>query len=205
MLRSLDEPAPTALRNRIEAMTAASSAPARRPRRLALGAAAALALAAAVVIAVTQIGGALPSVSQTARLALAPATTGAPAEDAAHSGRLAIAVDRLSFPYWRPSFGWRAVGTRTDVLSARRIVTVYYRDSAGARVGYSIVTGPSLTTPDGEVLTRRGIRFSLIHAGSLRVITWLRSGHTCVLAGRGISDQVLLRLASGNRRQSQST
>jgi len=215
MLRSLDERAPTALRTRIEAMTAAPSAaarrpriapgaPARRPRRIALGAAAALALAAAALLAVTQVGGALPSVPQTARLALAPATTVAPAEDAAH-GALAIGVDRLSFPYWRASFGWRAVGSRTDVLNARRIVTVYYTDSAGSRVGYSIVAGAALTTPGGEVLKRQGVRYRLISVGSLRVITWLRSGHTCILAGQGVSDRVLLRLARGNRRQFQST
>ncbi len=172
---------------------------------MTLAGATALAVAVAVVIGVTQVGRSLPSVAQTAQLALAAATTGAPAEDAAHSGSLAVAVDRVSFPYWRASFGWRAVGSRTDVLSARRIVTVYYKDPAGARVGYSIVAGPALTAPESEVLTRHGFRFRLVHEGSLRVITWLRSGHTCVLAGQGISEQMLLRLASGNPHQSVPT
>ncbi len=205
MLRSVDELAPTGLRARVEAMTAASSNRSRPPRRIMLAAATAVAVIVAAIVGVTQVGRSRLSVSQTAQLALAAPTTGAPAEDAAHRGSLAVAVDRVSFPYWRASFGWRAVGTRTDVLNAQRIVTVYYADPAGTRLGYSIVAGAALTQPPGKVLTRHGVRFKVAHNGSLQVITWLRSGHTCVLAGTGISEQALLRLASDNPRQSLST
>ncbi len=202
LLRRVDERAPTALRMRIEAMSPGPTARAR-PRRIVLAAgAAAVAVTAAVLVAIILQGPALPSVSQTAKLALASETTGAPAEDAVRPGVLAVAVDRVSFPYWSASFGWRAVGVRRDVLSGRRITTVYYSDRSGARVGYSIVAGRALDKPAGEVLARRGRRFTLTHDGSLRIVIWLRSGHTCVLAGRGISDQALLRLASGNGHQS---
>ncbi len=201
MLRSVDEVAPTALRTRIEGMTASSSTRSATSRRFILAAATGLGIVAAAVIGVTQPGSSRPSVSETAKLALAPPTTGAPAEVATRPGLLAVAVDRVSFPYWRASFGWRAVGTRTDVLRSRRIVTVYYADRTGARVGYSIVAGPALTAPEGMVLIRHGVRFSLVHDGRLHIITWLRSGHTCVLAGRGLRERVLLRLADGSARR----
>jgi hypothetical protein len=205
MLRSVDEPAPTSLRTRIEAMTAASSTRSPPPRRIMLSAATALTVVVAAIVAVSQVGTSLPSVSQTAQLALAPAMTAPPPEAPGHNGSLAVAVDRVSFPYWGARFGWRAVGTRADVLNARRIVTVYYANPAGARVGYSIVAGTALANPDGRMLTRHGVRFSLVHDRSLQVITWLRSGHTCVLSSRGISEQALLRLASGDAQQSPST
>ncbi len=204
MLRSVDEPAPAALRTRIEAMTATSPARSRPPRRTVMVAATGLAILAAAVIGVTQVGSTLPSVSETAKLALASPTTSAPAEVATHPGMLAVAVDRVSFPYWRASFGWRAIGTRTEVLRSRRIVTVYYANRTGARVGYSIVAGPALSAPEGKVLIRHGVRFSLVHNAGLHIITWLRSAHTCVLAGPGLSEQVLLRLAAGDARHQAS-
>jgi hypothetical protein len=114
---------------------------------------------------------------------------------------LGDSVDRVSFPYWRASFGWRAVGTRTDVLSARRIVTVYEADRSGVRVGYSIVAGRRWARRPAGCSRSEACASGLIREGSLRIVTWLRSGHTCVLAGREISTQALLRLASGKVRQ----
>jgi hypothetical protein len=37
-------------------------------------------------------------------------------------------------------------------------------------------------------------------AGDVNLITWVRNGHTCVIAGRNVSHATLLRLASADER-----
>jgi hypothetical protein len=207
MLRALDDRAPASLRIRIEAMSAAAkrTARARRPPRFALTAAAAVAVIAAVVLGVTGGGSRAPSVPEAARLALASSTMPAPAEDRAHPGLLASAVDGVAFPYWSNRFGWRAAGARTDTLQARKIVTVLYVNRLGTRVSYAIVARPAVPVHGGVVVQRKGVRYRLLDEGQLRLVTWLRSGHTCVLAARTVNEQTLLRLASGTASRSVPT
>ena len=183
--------------------TAAAPVRRRRPPRLALavgGVVGCAVIAAAIGVIVSPTGGGSlsPGVPAVARLALASATLPAPAEDPARPRFLTQAVDGVTFPYWEVSRGWRATGARMDTLNDRRIVTVFYASHAGTRVGYSIVAGSALAQRGATTVERLGVRFSVLTDGPLQVITWLRSGHTCVLTGRGVSAAALLRLATGD-------
>jgi len=60
------------------------------------------------------------------------------------------------------------------------------------------VTGPPIPVHGGVTLTRDGIPFTFMRKGSVRLVTWLRSGHTCVIAGREISNPQLLKLATAD-------
>jgi hypothetical protein len=80
----------------------------------------------------------------------------------------------------------------------RHIVTVYYRAGDGSRVGYSIVPGKPLTNPGGAHVVRHGVSYTFGRAGQGRYVTWDRDGHTCVIAGVGMSNRALLRLASAD-------
>ena len=200
MLRALDTPAPEALRTHVEALTAGGGSGAaarggRRPvrgrfgRALVLPAATALAvLVAALVIIIS--GSGAPSVSQTARLALARATLPAPAINPADPTQLRLSGAGLPFPRIP---GWASVGARTDRVSGRTITTVFYRSlSTGQRVGYAIASGSPLP---GTRATGYDVSYTLGRQGTARLITWVQSGHTCVIAGRTVDGQTLLRLA----------
>ena len=91
--------------------------------------------------------------------------------------------------------GWRATGSRTQVVHHRSIVTVYYRAPDGTRVGYSIVPGHTLTLRGDATIVLDGVRYTYGRVGSGRYITWVRDGHTCVIAGRHVSHRTLLTLA----------
>lgn len=203
MLRALDTPAP----ERLHAAVAELAEPRRRARlerpgrirsrsrRLRALALPAVAVAA-VVVAIVAAGTPAPTVAQTARLALAAATRPAPAVDPADPARLTLTGAGIPFPSWRRMAGWRASGARSDTLGGRRIETVFYAGAGGARVGYSIVSGSSLRAPHGSSVTRYGVRFTIARAGHARLVTWVRDGHTCVIAGRDIAARTLVSLAA---------
>ncbi len=206
MLRAVDVTAPDSLRTKLDALTAPTptAAPSHgRPRlrlpRLAWAAAGGLsaAVAAAVVLAIA-LGGSTsgPSLTQAAQVAVAPATAPSPAEDVSNDTQLNLSVAGIPFPYWGRTIGWRTAGARTDLLDGRQVATVFYRGPAGTRVGYAIVPGAALPVNGGSWITRDGVRFTLLTAGGARLVTWLRSGHTCVIAGRGVADRTLLALAT---------
>lgn len=205
-LRAIDVTAPDSLRRRVEEM-AATAPPGRESRRerrprsrlrpIALGGAAVLA-ATAVVLAVTLSGGSAgPTVLQAAALARQPATLPAPVANGSQRNLLTAVEDGVAFPYWEDRFGWRAAGARTDVLSGRGAKTVFYTDAQGRRVAYAILAGKPLAVPAGAVTVQRnGTSFAVLDDGALRVVTWQRDGHTCVLAARGVPAPALLELAA---------
>jgi hypothetical protein len=218
LVRAVDVAAPDALRARIAGMIDEADAPAgeaerastdrRRRRRsdrrwrgsrwrntMFLPAATALAIVIVALVFVLGGGSSAPSVDQTAKLALAPATRPAPARDSAHPELLAAAVDGIPFPYYAERSGWHASGSRTQLVHERKIVTVYYRAQDGTRVGYSIVPGGSLSNDGGPSTVRDGVRYWFGRSGSGRYVTWTRDGHTCVIAGATVPNRVLLRLA----------
>jgi hypothetical protein len=201
LLRTGEIVAPARLRCQIEVLAArASRARSRRRRRVRVAATlAALAGVTAVAFALVTGSPQPPTVPQVARLALAEATRPAPRENLADPYELAISVDRLPFPYWQGALGWRAAGAREDVVNGWSITTVYYVDDAGRRLGYSIAAGSALPAPRGTLARWRGRSFRLLRDGSLRVITWVRVGHTCVLAGASVSAETLVALASRSR------
>jgi hypothetical protein len=189
---------PAGLRTRLEAARRAAAPRARR-WRVALGAglataAAATALALALTLPGDVPGG--PTVVQAAQIAGQPPRGPAPDHLATDPTRLAVAVEGLAFPNWAYRLHWPAIGRRTDRIHGRRVTTVYYR--RGSRViGYAIIAGKRVPPP---VATRPVIQGHTVYrhfrAGNRTVVTWVRAGHTCVLAGSGTPVDVMVRLAA---------
>jgi hypothetical protein len=204
MLRALDEPAPAALRAHVEQLTGTGTTrrPAPRWRRaFVLPGATALAAAVAAVVILVSGGGTAPTVPVAARLALASATLPAPAVDPAQSKNLTLAAAGIPFPAWGPQAGWTADGARTDKVDGRTITTVFYMGRSGGRIGYAITDGAPLTGVHGQTVTRDGVRFTLQQSGPARLISWVRSGHTCVIAGRSVPYAALVHLATADESQ----
>jgi hypothetical protein len=214
----VQEQAPASLHRRIEAMAATTArgehgrARADRRRgvrwrswRLGVVGTAVAALAVAAV-AITQSGGGSSSLSvqQAAALTLSPATMGAPTEDRAHSAQLAAAVGGVPFPYWKERFGWRSSGARSDMVAGHSITTVFYTDADGRRIGYAIASGRAPLASGGTLVRRWGVDYRVLGQDGATVVTWRRSGHLCVVAGRGVSARTLLHLASWGSEKSHS-
>ncbi len=207
-IHSIDEPAPERLHRRTDALiarNARASNAGTRTLRLRLGAVAALASVAALVVAL--VLGASPdgsgslSLQSATALTLRPSTSAAPRESSLRRAQLTAAVDGVAFPYWGERFGWRASGARSDRLGARTIKTVFYVDNSGRRIGYAIVAGtPAPHIAAGHTSWRTGTAYRLSSVDGARVVTWVRGGHLCVVAGRGVSSATLLRLASWDDR-----
>jgi hypothetical protein len=183
---------------RLRAAIAARREPARRPRpRLAFGGTLAGAVAAAVAAIVLLLpsgtpGG--PSVSQAAALSLQGPVMAAPLADRTLGGtRLSGDVEDVYFPNWS-WLGWRAVGQRVDTLDRQRAVTVYYQRGS-RRVAYTILAAPALTRPAAAGRWLDGVEFQSFTANGRMIVTWRRTGHTCVLSGTGVSASALTHLA----------
>jgi hypothetical protein len=194
-----DARAPLALRERVEADRQRLAPRARRRRRGLLGGlAAALAVAAlAVVLALPGGTPGAPTVVQAAGLSAQVPTTAGPTRSDG-SKLLTTAVDGVAYPYWGDSFAWETSGARRDRLGGRDTATVFY-DKNGRRIGYTIVSGPALKTPAGAQTTvLNGVTLRSFTRNGRTVVTWLRAGHTCVLAGANVPLPVLLKLAAWN-------
>jgi hypothetical protein len=212
LVRSIDVPAPPALRARVEEMVAA--APARRrtrlrsaaargdrsagalPRARPLAAALAGAVAiAALVVALTAGGGGHSALSldRAAAPALRASTTPAPGRNG-DSQFLAAAVGDVRFPYLEDALGWRASGSRTDTIAGHAVTTVFY-SRGSSRVGYAIYAGLPATSREGSVRRQYGIRFHVVSNNGTAIISWTRSGDLCVMASHGASADALIRLA----------
>lgn len=191
--------APASLRERIAADRArAGRAPGRRRAVLGTGLAGALAvLVLALVLALPGGTPGAPSVSQAAALGLrAPTAPAPPPARDAPKVKLARDVDEVYFPNWGWT-GWKASGERVDRLDGRRLDTVYYTGNH-TRIAYTIVAGPALAQPRGAALTvMNNTVLRSLGLGGRTVVTWRRDGHTCILSGAQVPDQVLLQLAAG--------
>ncbi len=203
LVRAIDVPAPDSLRRWLESQIPEEQPEKRRRRwaapRFAFPAAIGVAVAAVAAAVVIAIGGGSsdPTLGQAAHAALAASTMPAPTEAGAMT--LDVSSAGIPFPYWGETVGWEANGARSDSLAGRRALTVYYRDMDGARrVGYTIVTGPPVPVRGGLTVTSHGIPYTLKRVGPARLITWLRNGHTCVIAGQGVTYRTLLRLATAD-------
>jgi len=224
-VRSSDVRAPDSLHRQVQALVAARGGPAREhPRRAPrapdlprphflrprlspprlIGVAAAVAVAAIALVAGLGRGGSSTlSMPQTAAPMLTSAATmPAPPQSRANPAKLAAAVDGVKFPYWANRFGWRSTGMRDDRMDGRAVTTVFYSDSRGHRIGYAIVAGtPAPRLDSGGVATwRRGVTYRMLSAGGVAIVTWLRDGHLCMVAGRGVSGATLLKLAGWSDR-----
>jgi hypothetical protein len=134
---------------------------------------------------VVAIGGNAPSVSQTAMLALRPATDPPPPPDAAHPTLLREQFGGVTFPDYRAQFAADATGQRTDPADGRTIRTVYYTLRGGTRISYSVISGRALVPPaSARRLKVAGVTLRSYAANGLSIVTLVRHGRTCVLAGK---------------------
>lgn len=203
LVRSIgDVSAPEGLRARLESMVAEQTMPAKRKRqrpRFRIGfALPAVATALAAVVAAVLIigsGSSGPTLPQTAQAALSASTLPPPPVSRANPAQLDVKVDGIPFPNWNRNIGWRTLGERNDTLGGRRVVTVFYAGHNGTQIGYAIVSGSPLKVSGDKTLHEGATTYTLFNAGRARGVTWRRDGHTCVIAGRGVSDATLLALA----------
>jgi hypothetical protein len=195
------EPAPAALRARLELAhppRRGRAARGRRGRARALTAVAASGLAAILVAAAllaVGTGGGL-TVADASAVAVRPAQAPAPRPAGDGPALPGLRAAGLAFPYWHDAFGYRAVGVRRDRLAGREATTVFYV-RAGARVAYTIVSGAPLPPGPATMETvRGGVWLRSLSAHGRTVVTWVRAGHSCVLTGDATTLPTLLRLAS---------
>jgi hypothetical protein len=156
----------------------------RRPR-IALPALGGTLTAAAVAVALIVGGGAAgPTVDDAAALALAHPTSGPPA--VVRVTNLDAEVGGITFPNYGYEWPkWKATGRRHDTVGGRAATTVTYNGPKGD-VGYTIVDGKPLATPDhARHVTKAGTDYAIYMKNGATVVTWQQDGHTCVLAGRG--------------------
>lgn len=201
LVRSIDVQAPPELHRRVDALVAEHAGRThanRRPAAIRWGLSGALALAAVVAVLVVSLsgGGSALTLPTTVALTMRPATMAAPAQDPRNATELAADVEGVAFPYWEDRFGWRATGARTDRVDGRTVTTVFY--ARGHRwVGYAIVAGaPAPHVGGGFVRERGGTSYRFLTEGGASVVTWLRDGRLCVVAGHGVNDATLMALAS---------
>jgi hypothetical protein len=185
LLGAVERPAPAALQRRIAELAAA---PPRRRRMFVLAPAGvfAVTLAALVIVLWTGRITAPPSTLGVSRIALAGSNASAPA-------RLVAADTQIVFPHWSH---WPSAGTRSDRTGGRIVTTEFYSSSAAGRIGYSIVSGAPLRYPAGaRGLEHAGERYGVIASHGTQIVTWVQSGHTCVLASRTAPASTLFALA----------
>jgi hypothetical protein len=193
---SADIGAPARLRAEIERRRAGSRKRRgwARSTRSALVAAAAAATAAAVLILPGALSGGL-SVADAAAFAQRPATDPAPGGVPGTPQLLRAAVDGVPFPNYRAKFGWKPAGARHDDSSGHGATTVYY-DKGGRKIAYTIVSGDALGTPSQSRTTKRGGKeYRTFRDDGRTVVTWERSGHTCVLSAQSVPAAELVTLA----------
>jgi hypothetical protein len=201
---SATDRAPERLRRQIESRRWAAE---RSGHRLGLGfrsrlgfgavlATAAAAAIAAVTLALPSGTPGSPSIAQAESLALRGPTGPAPGLDPRDPRTmLAGAVQDIYFPNWSTKFGWRAVGARRDTLGGRPAITVYYA-ARGGLLAYTILGSPALAQPSAPLRVLNGIDLRTLRLHGRTVVTWRRSGHTCVISARGVPESVLQRLAA---------
>jgi hypothetical protein len=167
-----------------------------RPRALRLPAVTA-ALAAAAVIAALVLGSqpTSPSVASAAGLGMLPTERAAPPR-LAEAPLLAGGLEGVAFPDWDGVFGWRANGSRDDVIDGRDTRTVFY-EHMGHRIGYTIVAGGTLELPEGaEIVRRNGVEIALFRDGPRDIAIFVRDGLTCILSGEVMDRATLVKLAA---------
>jgi hypothetical protein len=185
VLAEVSHPAPDGLRRRVEAERRRAAPQARRRRvRFAAGVAVAASVAAFAVITLSPRGvGPGVAVAEAAQLQARPPE--GPPPGAAGPGRLALTASGVTFPRYAERFGWRSVGVRTDTVRGRAATTVLY-EKGGRRIGYTVLSGPVLSVPEGaRTVEREGTRLRSFEAGGRTVVTWARLGHSCVLSAAG--------------------
>jgi anti-sigma factor RsiW len=151
--------------------------------------------AAAVILALLARSNRADDVRSEVHITLERATLAGPPRATGQRAVLTAAVDGIAFPDWQ-SRGWLATGARTDSFAGRAVETVFYSSPGYGRVGYSIAAGAPLPVGGAQrVLRGGGVAYAVLSADGATVVTWLRDGHTCVLASKQAPAAALLALA----------
>ena len=192
---SSSERASERLRARVEAARPRAQAAARR-RRLRWSTALAGVAAAVAAALVLVLPGAAPTLIQASAVAtLGPAQPPPTPDPQAPGSRLGGDVQEVYFPNWSAT-GWRATGQRTDTISGRKMVTVYYQWGS-ARIAYTIVSTPALAQPNAPVSHVGGLALRTLTLNGRQVVTWRRDNHTCILStAHDVAPAVLRGLAA---------
>jgi hypothetical protein len=133
-----------------------------------------------------------PTIARVAMLALRDPTSALPHPAAGQPSSVGKPFAGVTFPDYQRAFGVDAWGQRTDVTGNRTIRTVYYRLGDGVPISYSVVSGASLPVPPSahHVLVA-GVRITSYTEHRLSVVTLIRHGRTCVLAGAAPARTIL--------------
>jgi hypothetical protein len=203
-------PAPefvAAIRERVHEAYGPTRARRETPRRRTRGWRPALtlpglaAVCAAVVVLVIGVGGSngSPSIAAAARLALAPST--GPAPTVRNARLLDVSYAGVTYPSYA-GLHVPATGVRSDRIGGRPALTVFYRLRNGARMSYTVFSGTPVGLPrDARRVVFQGVPLTTFSARpGLAVVTLVRFGRTCVLAGPTTRD-VLLALAAAPVRE----
>lgn len=170
------------------------SSPARRRRVLALSGLGAV--VAGIVAALALPGAVAPGLTivEAADRTLAGPTAPPPPRGVRYPNLLIGAAGGVRFPFLEESFGWRAIGTRSDLRGDHRLMTVTY-EQGRQRLGYTIVVGARLPPPAATTdQVERAVRLRFFLAGGRPVLTFVRDGRTCILSGAGLSMEELVTL-----------
>jgi hypothetical protein len=187
--------APASLRERVAELEHRRARSTRRGLATLTAGASTLLAAAIVAISLSGSGAGSPTLAQAAVLGTEGATLPSPGRDQSSPTHLRVAVDGQAYPYW-DTVGWQDTGQRRDRVAGREATTVFYSGGGGTRIAYTIVSGPALAVPASLGIERGGVGYSLVAFQGSRMVTWRRGGHTCILVGRGVPADRLLRLAS---------
>ncbi len=136
-----------------------------------------------------------PSIAAAARLALAPSTGAAPA--VRNARLLDVDYQGVTFPSYASFRHVPPTGVRSDRIGGRPAFTVFYRLPNGAPMSYTVFAGRPVRLPrDARHVVFQGVPLTTFSARpGLAVVTLVRFGRTCVLAGPTTRD-VLLALAA---------
>jgi len=146
----------------------------------------AAALATVVLVATAIISwsiagpSAWPTAAQVAALWTLPATRRVEA-DPADRTRLDISYHGIAYPNYHDREGWHPVAARYDRIGGLATVTVFYQ--TGRRcAAYTVVPTTGLAVPaEATRLRVAGLSLTEFRSGDRWIVTFRRSGNTCVL------------------------
>jgi hypothetical protein len=186
--------APAGLVRRVEVALQRPPPPRRSwpAQALAVTAAAAAIAVVAVVVAITSGG---PSVTAAAALVDRGPTEPAPAGSPEAPALLDRRFGGVTYPDWS-RFGWMTMGARRDSVEGRDADTVFYTHH-GHVIAYTVIAGEPLEPPAGATTEHAGgLELHRFRDGHRDVVTFVRDGRTCVLAGHVISSDTIVKLAA---------
>jgi hypothetical protein len=197
LLREGGPVAPETLHRRVQETLRRPPKPRRPPLlRLPVVAATGAAVVIALVLALTAVtGGGEPSVDTVADLSDVTPTESTPAPDPSQPTLLRREFEGVAFPNWSKR-GWKPVGARTDEIDGRSTESVYYQHE-GHRISYTVIGGEPVDPPSDAVAVRvGGVDLNHVTRGHREIVTFLRNGRTCVVAGHFRDSRTALELAS---------